>query len=125
MVATVAKVVQVSDDAEVTWYTLPGGTGEFNDNSNQIEDTIFGQTFQSNESGLLSATANANALYKGFAGYVAKILRPGTPVIADGEAMLDKMNGCRQVIKDGTDSVIKEIVCKYLLEVFWSELFCL
>ena len=87
MVATVAKVVQVSDDAEVTWYTLPGGTGEFNDNSNQIEDTIFGQTFQSNESGLLSATANANALYKGFAGYVAKILRPGTPVIADGEAM--------------------------------------
>ncbi len=86
MVATTAKVVQVSDDAETTWYTLPGGTGEFNDNADQIDDTIFGSTFSSNEAGLITFTANANALYKGFAGYVAKILRPGTPTIADGEA---------------------------------------
>ncbi len=87
MVATTAKVVQVSDDAKVSWNTLPGGTGEFNDNADQIDDTIFGHTFVSNEAGLITFTTNANALYKGFAGYVAKILRPGTPVISDGEAM--------------------------------------
>ncbi len=105
MVATVAKIVQVSDDAEVTWYTLPGGTGEFNDNSNQIEDTIFGQTFQSNESGLISFVANANALYKGFAGYVAKILRPGTPIVADGEAMSVESGQIYVVTDDAVKSV--------------------
>jgi len=77
MVATVAKVVQVSDDSGANYFTLPGGTGEFNDNAEQLDDTIFGHTFQSNQPGLLGWAANANALYKGFAGYVAKILQPG------------------------------------------------
>lgn len=112
MVATTAKVVQVSDDAEATWYTLPGATGEFNDNADQIDDTIFGHTFQSNEAGLITFTANANALYKGFAGYVAKILRPGTPTIADGEACTLETGKIYQIdattkrIWDRTDTVV-------------------
>lgn len=88
MVATTAKEVQVSDDSGANWYILPGGSGEFNDNADMLDDTIFGHTFQSNQPGLLGWAANANALYKGFAGYVAKILQPGVAVVADGEALL-------------------------------------
>ncbi len=87
MVATVAKVVQVSDDSGANYFTLPGGTGEFNDNAEQLDDTIFGHTFQSNQPGLLGWAANANALYKGFAGYVAKILQPGVTAGFTTEAM--------------------------------------
>ena len=87
MVATVAKVVQVSDDSGSNYFTLPGGTGEFNDNAEQLDDTIFGHTFQSNQPGLLGWAANANALYKGFAGYVAKILQPGVTAAFTTEAM--------------------------------------
>jgi hypothetical protein len=84
---TTAKLVRVSDDAQSTWNTLPGGTGEWNDDADQITDTIFGQTYESSEVGLITWTANANALYKGFAGYVAKIKSPGTPTAVTGEAM--------------------------------------
>lgn len=84
---TTAKLVRVSDDAQSTWETLPGGTGEWNDDADQITDTIFGQTFESNEVGLITWTANANALYKGFAGYVADVKEPGTPTAFTTEAM--------------------------------------
>ncbi len=84
---TTAKLVRVSDDAQTSWETLPGGTGEWNDDADQITDTIFGQTFESNEVGLITWTANANALYKGFAGYVAKLKLPGTPTAVTDESM--------------------------------------
>jgi len=87
MVATTAKIIQVSDDGGSNFFTLPGGTGEFTDNLAQIDDTIFGHTYSSIQPGLLGFAANANALYKGFAGYVAKILQVGTPVAFTTEAM--------------------------------------
>jgi hypothetical protein len=112
MVATTAKIVQVSDDSGSNWYTLPGGTGEFNDNAEQLDDTIFGHTFQSNQPGLLGWAANANALYKGFAGYVAKLLQPGAAVVADGEAMSQESGQIYEVtdkvkdVWDRSDTVV-------------------
>jgi len=83
--ATTAKEIQVSIDAGVTWFLLPGGTGEFNDEGEQITDTIFGQTYSSTQPGLISWSANANALYKGFAGYVASVQETGAALIMTAE----------------------------------------
>ena len=82
-----AKLVQISDDAEANWHTLPGGTGSFNDEVGDLNDTIFGQTFESSEKGLQGWTIEANALYKGFAGYLAKVLKQGTSTTMTAEAM--------------------------------------
>lgn len=83
---TVAKRVAVSAD-QIAWYTLPGSTGEWNDEAEQIDDTIFGHTFTSTQPGLITWTANAQAYYKGFAGYVASIKAQGTATAMNGEAM--------------------------------------
>ena len=84
--ATTAKEIQVSIDGGTTWFLLPGGTGEWNDESEQITDTIFGQTFSSTQPGLITWTSNANALYKGFAGYVASLKQAGDPLIMTAES---------------------------------------
>lgn len=81
------KLVQVSDDAEANWYTLPGGSGSISREAGDISDTIFGQTFSSSESGLLTASISANGLYKGFAGYVADIFGPDPTTAMTDEAM--------------------------------------
>jgi len=75
-----AKTIQVSDDNGTNWYTLPGGSGAMNRDGTEIPDTIFGQSFSSNESGLIGIGMTANAFYKGFAGYLAELKKPGTPV---------------------------------------------
>lgn len=82
-----AKLIQVSDDAEVSWETLPGSTGSISLDGEQIEDTILGQTFQSNEAGLVGWSIESEAIYKGFAGYQATVKQPGTPTVMTGEAM--------------------------------------
>lgn len=83
---TVAKTVQVSTD-DVTYYNLPGNTGEFNNEASSIDDTVFGQDFQSNESGLINWNVSAAAFYKGFAGYQAKLKKQGISTSMTGEAM--------------------------------------
>jgi len=80
-----AKRVQTSAD-DITYYTLPGNTGELRNEAGDLTDTIFGQDFESNESGLISATLNANALFKGFAGYVVSLKKGGTPIVMTAEA---------------------------------------
>lgn len=82
-----AKTVRVSDDGGSNWYTLPGNQGELTHEANEIEDTIFGQSFESRFPGIINWTVDANGLYKGYAGYVAKILKSGTPTSMTGEAM--------------------------------------
>ncbi|KKL66942.1 hypothetical protein LCGC14_2139910, partial [marine sediment metagenome] len=104
MVATTAKVVQVSSDGGSNYFTLPGGTGEFTDESGQIDDTIFGATFGSIQPGLLGFAANANALYKGFAGYVADIKQVGTPVAFTTESMT-LLSGKEFEIDDATKNL--------------------
>ncbi len=90
---TTAKVVQVSDDAGANFHVLPGGTGEFTDDADQIDDTIFGQTYRSSEVGLISSAANANALYKGFAGYVAVLKESGAPTAIGGSEAMALVSG--------------------------------
>lgn len=81
-----AKIIQVSDDAGSNYYVLPGNTGEFNDESNELDDTIFGQNYKSAEVGLQSWNVTSNALYKGFAGYLVDIKEVGSASTFTGEA---------------------------------------
>lgn len=82
-----AKEVQISVDAGVTWRTLPGSTGAFNEETTSIDDTIFGNIYASAEAGLIAWTISAEAIWKGFAGYKADLKEIGTGVAATGEAM--------------------------------------
>jgi len=82
-----AKLIQVSDDGGSNFLTLPGGTGSFNNESEQINDTVFGQTFQSNETGLIGWSVEAQAFYKGFAGYITTVKKQNTSTGMTTEAM--------------------------------------
>lgn len=82
-----AKRIRLSDDSGSTWNTLPGNTGALANEGNEIDDTIFGADYKSSLSGLVGWTVNANAYYKGFAGYEAIIRAAGTPISTTGEAM--------------------------------------
>lgn len=72
-----AKRVQISSD-DTTYYTLPGNSGEFRNEAGELDDTIFGQDYKSSEAGLISWTVQANAVYKGFAGYQVDIKKSGS-----------------------------------------------
>lgn len=99
-----AKIIQVSDDAGVTWHTLPGNTGTMSLESGQIKDTVFGQNYESNEAGLISSKVDAQAFYKGFAGYKAKILKSGAATAFAAEAMT-LVSGKTYKITDPTKNV--------------------
>jgi hypothetical protein len=81
-----AKTISVSAD-DITYYVLPGSSGDFNVEAEGLEDTTFGQSFSSTETGLLSWTSSANAYWKGFAGYVTTIKKSGTTTAMTGDAM--------------------------------------
>lgn len=82
-----AKLIQVSDDGGTNFFTLPGNTGSMTFESDQLEDTVFGQTYESNEAGLIGWTVEANARYKGFAGYNADLFKQDTSTSMTTEAM--------------------------------------
>ncbi len=83
-----AKLVQVSTVAITgPWETLPGNVGSLDFEAGEIDDTIFGQTFQSNESGIVGWSVNANARYKGFAGYLVDLKKKDTSTTMTTEAM--------------------------------------
>lgn len=82
-----AKKIQVSDDNGTTWSTLPGSTGNMDLNGEEIDDTILGQTFKSAEIGLINWSIAGEAIFKGFAGYQAKLKQQGTSTAMTGEAM--------------------------------------
>jgi len=99
-----AKKIDVSIDNGVTWFTLPGGSGELTQEAGQLPDTVFGQTYESNESGLINWGISADAVYKGFAGYVADIKKPGTSTIFTTEAHT-LVSGKRYRINDVTKRI--------------------
>lgn len=100
-----AKRIQVSSDNGSTWLTLPGNTGEFSNEANEIEDTIFGQSFASSETGLIAGTISSNALYKGFAGYHADLqLMSGSSTTFTTEGMT-LVTGKTYRITDATKNV--------------------
>jgi len=81
-----AKRIRVSDDAGSTWWTLPGNTGERRSEASIVNDTIFGQDYQSDQPSLLGNTITANGILKGVAGYQAKVRKGGTPTAMTDEA---------------------------------------
>lgn len=81
-----AKTVQISSDG-VNWNTLPGNTADFSVEATQLSDDVFGTVFSSTQPGLINWSISANALYRGFAGYVASVLRNGTSTAFTTEAM--------------------------------------
>lgn len=80
-----AKLISISSD-DATYNTLPGSQGELSREGAIIDDTIFGQSYKSGLTGILTWSVNANAIYKGFAGYLARLLKPGTPTAVTNEA---------------------------------------
>lgn len=81
-----AKKFQISDDAGVSYFTYPGDVADLMNNATDIKDTVFGQEFESGQTGMISWTTSANGFYKGFAGYVAKVMKSGTPTTLTAEA---------------------------------------
>lgn len=82
-----AKRIRISDDAGANYYTLPGNTGQLSDEVGSIDDTVFGQDYSSNQPGLIASSFQANAFFKGFAGYVATIKKSGAATAFATEAM--------------------------------------
>lgn len=81
-----AKEIQVSSDGGVTFHVLPGSTGTMQISGTEIDDTILGQTFQSNQPGMLDWNVTSDAFYKGFAGYKAVVSITGASTTMTGEA---------------------------------------
>lgn len=100
--AKTVKVSLVSSGASLN--TLPGNTADLNRDGAQIDDTIFGQIFQSNQPGLINWGVSSNALYKGFAGYVATLKKQGASTSFTGEAM-ENVSGNTYKITDATRNV--------------------
>ena len=82
-----AKLIQYSDDAESNCYTLTGGSGSLQLDGAAITDTVFGQTFDSMDTGLINWSVSGQAFYKGFAGYKADIKQTDTGTARTGESM--------------------------------------
>jgi len=81
-----SKKILLSDD-DITYYLLPGSSGDIALDGKVIEDTIFGQTYKSGFTGPIAWAVTANAVYKGFPGYVATVKKPGVTTTMTGEAM--------------------------------------
>lgn len=82
-----AKLIRVSDDGGTTFHSVPGPSGELSLEGEAIDDTILGQSFQSEFTGLITWSVSSEGFYKGTPGYCATILKEGTPVNATSEAM--------------------------------------
>lgn len=99
-----AKRIRVSED-DSTYYTLPGNTAELRNEAGQLSDTIFGQSFSSSETGLITGSLSANALYKGFAGYIVSLKKTGTPTGMVAQATTN-LSGKIYRITDATKRIL-------------------
>lgn len=80
------KRIQVSDDSGSTWNTLPGNQGDYKNTLNLTVDTIFGQSYESQQPNLGMWTMTANGIFKGVSGYNCVIKKGGTPTTMTAEA---------------------------------------
>lgn len=110
-----AKRIQVSSD-DTTYYTLPGNSGELRNEAGDLTDTIFGQSFESGETGLITGTINSNALYKGFAGYIVSLKKSGVSTL--GTAMATAQVGATKTyqISDLTKQILDASVAVIVLD---------
>lgn len=100
-----AKRIQVSVDAGTTYRTLPGSSGDFNEELATITDTVFGQSYESNDVSIGQWDVTANGYFKGAVGYCAKIRQGGTPVTMTAEAAA-LVSGKTYRITDATKRII-------------------
>ncbi len=99
-----AKVIQISNDGGSNYTSLPGSEGSFNIESEPVDDTILGQTFGSTDIGMVGWGISANAIFKGFSGYLAEIKKVGTATAFTTEAMT-LVSGKTYAIDDGTKEI--------------------
>ena len=57
------------------WQPFPGSGGSFTAETAEIDDTILGQSFQSNDRGLIDWKVSTDAVLKGYPGYTCRISR--------------------------------------------------
>ncbi len=99
-----AKTIEISNDGGTIFTALPGSGGSFSVDGEEINDTILGQTFQSNEAGLISWAVVSDGVFKGFAGYLAELKEGGTPTSMTDESMT-LVAGKTFVIDDATREI--------------------
>src|SRR3954464_519308 len=80
-----AKRIRISDDNGVTIWTFPGSTGDMRRELASVNDTIFGQNFQSADVSIGNWQVTCNSFFKGVAGYIAQLRQGGTPVAMTAE----------------------------------------
>lgn len=80
-----AKRIQVSTDAGVTFRTLPGAAGDYREEVATVNDTVFGQDFESNEVSIGQWNVSGNAFFKGIAGYIANLKKQGVSTVMTAE----------------------------------------
>lgn len=98
-----AKTIEISTD-DITYVALPGSGGEFSGEAEGINDTILGETFNSQEVGLTQWGVSSDGIFKGFAGYLAEIKVEGTPVPVTGESFTQEA-GQIYAIDDATREI--------------------
>ncbi|MGD9727680.1 MAG: hypothetical protein AB7L09_21180 [Nitrospira sp.] len=101
-----AKRIRVSPDNGSNWYTLPGNQGELRNEAGQIVDTIFGQSFESNQPGLIVTDIMANGLFKGFAGYVAVLKQSSGAAVAMNDEATTLLSGKTYQITNAAHRII-------------------
>lgn len=79
------KAISISAD-NIGFFGLPGSQGDLNRTAAQADDTIFGQAYKSVFPAIINWTVNANAVYKGFAGYQATVKQVGSSTAMTAEA---------------------------------------
>ena len=109
-----AKKIQVSLD-DVTYLTLSGSTGEYRQEAATVNDTVYGQSFQSQDTSLQQFTVTANGIFKGVAGYIARIKKTGVATVMTDEAaslvggqVYQVTNDAKRVIDYATAVVVKD-----------------
>lgn len=80
-----AKTLQTSLD-DTNYFGLPGNSGDISLDAANLDDTIFGQNYLSNQPGLIKWSVKAQAFFKGFAGYVCKLNLTGAAITITAEA---------------------------------------
>ncbi len=103
MAAKKVKIADVSSGS--TFNTLPGNTADMTRDGSQIDDTIFGQLFQSNQPGLINWGVTSNALYRGFAGYVADLKRSSDTSSGFTDEAMTNVSGNTWKITDATKNL--------------------
>ncbi len=81
------KVVAISDDDGATWFDLPGDGFEFTQDGDAVTDTILGQVFSSEFTGLITWGVSGNVIFKGVPGYACTIKKAGATTAMVDEPM--------------------------------------